>query len=257
MSIKHKTAKKDSSLKNDSIVILFKGGRLPSWHLLSDRERKIYSQKHVNLMLSVSQKYSLLHMEGFVLLSPQIHWERFWTIEFPSLEGAEAWIKAEMEPPYGRYGFYEYYLSRRNPTKTFNNFVVQPEGLLSTESTSGPHQIPHLKADYNSTLILNFRRWVPGADKISSKLRGDKRRQLLLQSIAQQHNLIRLEKFQLIAPQSNFHEVNLVEFPTIEAATLWMEAETNQPHGQFRLQVMHLAHRWAPQYFQNWVPKNL
>ena len=253
MSIKHKPTEKNLSLKNDSIVILFKGGRLPSWHRLSDQERKDYSQKHVNLMLSVSQKYSLLHMEGFVLLSPQFHWERFWIIEFSSLEGTEAWIKAEMEPPYGRYGFYEYHLSRRNIIKGFNNFVSQPERLLSTLPQFDPHQIPHLKANYTTTLILNFQRWLPGADEVSSKLRGDKEHQLLLQSIAQQHNLIRLEEFQLIAPQPKFHKVQLVEFPTVEAATSWMEAETRQPYGQFRLQVMHLAHEWAPEYFQHWV----
>ena len=96
----------------NSIVILFKGGRLPSWHRLTDKQRDEFSQTHVDLMLTVADRYGMKRMEVFRLIGPQDVWQRFWLIEFPTMEGAEQWIQAEMAPPYGLYGFYEYHLSR-------------------------------------------------------------------------------------------------------------------------------------------------
>ena len=56
-------------------------------------------------MLSVARDHRMKRMEGFRLIAPQERWERFWVIEFPTLEGAEAWIEAEMAPPYGSLRF--------------------------------------------------------------------------------------------------------------------------------------------------------
>ncbi len=43
----------------DSVVILFKGGRLPAWHQLEEAQRTDYERQHVDLMLSVSERQSI------------------------------------------------------------------------------------------------------------------------------------------------------------------------------------------------------
>ena len=122
----------------DSVVVLYKGGRLPSWDGLTVEEQDEYSREHVDLMLSVAREHGLMGLEGFKLVGPVGDWMRFWAIEFPTFEGAEAWIAAEMEPPYGRYGYYEYHLARS----------VRREGAESDASTPmwNPHpRYPYLK----------------------------------------------------------------------------------------------------------------
>ena len=236
---------------DESVVVLFKGGRLPTWHRLSRKEQDAFSQEHVDLMLSVSQRYRLLHLEGFRLLGPQESWQRFWVIEFPSLAGAETWIRAEMAPPYGRYGYYEYHLARR----------AYPDGVIdrsarppAQESAGGdPHRIPSLKTDPTSLVVLTFRRWLPGAAELSPKERGEVRQARKLRAVAKRHGLIRLELFRLMAPQADWHEVGLIELPSFAAAEAWMEAETALPHSSFTCLTMHLARKWAPAYFARWV----
>ena len=93
-----------SKVKKDSVVVFLKGGRIPSWYGLSSEEQDSYSVEHINLMKSVINKYKMITLEGYKLLSPVNDWKFFWTIKFPTFEGAESWIEAEMEPPYGRYG---------------------------------------------------------------------------------------------------------------------------------------------------------
>ena len=113
-----------SNTKNDSVVVLFKGGRLSSWYDLSSEHQDAYSVEHIALMKSVANTYKMMKLEGYKLLSPINDWQRFWTIEFPTFEGAEAWIKAETEPPYGRYGYYNYYLAHlKNNSDTINNMI--------------------------------------------------------------------------------------------------------------------------------------
>ena len=236
---------------DESVVVLFKGGRLPAWNRLSQKEQDAFSQEHVDLMLSVSQRYRLMHLEGFRLLGPQNNWQRFWVIEFPSLAGAETWIRAEMAPPYGRYGYYEYHLARR----------AYPDGVIdrsarppAQESAGGdPHRIPSLKTDPSSLVVLSFRRWLPGAAELSAKERGEVRQARQLRAVARRHGLIRLELFRLMAPQADWQEVGLVELPSFAAAEAWMEAETALPHGSLTLLTMHLARKWAPAYFARWV----
>ena len=85
-----------SSAQGDSVVILFRGGRLPQWHQLDDEQRLDYERQHVDLMLSVSEHHGLIGIHGYRLLTSRNSWERFWTIEFPDLAGAEAWMAAEV-----------------------------------------------------------------------------------------------------------------------------------------------------------------
>ena len=234
-------------------MVLFKGGRLPSWHRLSQKEQEAFSQEHVDLMLSVSRRYRLMHLEGFRLLGPQDHWQRFWLIEFPSLAGAEAWIQAEMAPPYGRYGHYEYHLARRAYQDGFTDRAAHPPARNSRAGGDDPHRIPSLQIDPTSLVVLTFRRWLPGAAEMSAEERGEVEQSRRLQAVAKRHGLIRLELFRLMAPQPDWHEVGLVELPSFAAAEAWMEAETSLPHSGFTLLTMHLARKWAPAYFAQWV----
>ena len=54
----------------DPVVVLFNGGRLPAWHQLSDQERSIFEQTHVDLMLSVARHHAMARLEGFRLIGP-------------------------------------------------------------------------------------------------------------------------------------------------------------------------------------------
>ena len=239
---------------NNSIVVLFKGGRRPSWYYLSSRQQQDYSQQHVNLMLTVCQKYHLKHLEGFHLLNPQLHWQRFWIIEFPSLEGAEAWIKSEMAPPYGNYGDYEYHLSRRTCQDKFADWMTRPAPVLSIASWADPHCIPRLQVDRSSVVVLKFHRWLPSLEKVSPKEYRDEKKNQLLQSVAHQHGLMRLEVFQLITPQRDWHQAWLIEFPTFEGAEAWIQAEVSSSDRMCSLHKMYLARPWSPAYFSLWVP---
>ncbi len=241
-------------LTDDSVVVLFKGGRLPSWHRLSPQEQQDHSQEHVNLMLSVCRQYRLMHLEGFRLLGPQNHWQRFWIIEFPSLAGAEAWIKAEMAPPYGRYGYYEYHLARRTRQNDFGGWVTNPPPRIPPPPGADPHQIPVLQVDNGSAIVLTFRRWLPGAADLSGQERGEEEHARRLKNVARRHGLIRLEAFHLMAPQWDWHEAWVIELPTLADAEAWLEAETSLPDSSFTLLTTHLARKWAPAYFAQWVP---
>lgn len=237
----------------DSVVVLFKGGRLPAWHALSQREQEAFSQEHVDLMLSVSRRFGLMHLEGFRLLGPQDNWQRFWVIEFPSLTGAETWIRAEMAPPYGRYGYYEYHLARRVCQEDFNDRTSRPTARKSPGSGKDPHRIPSLRTDPTSLVVLTFRRWLPGAAELSAEERGQVEHTRRFNAVAQRHGLIRLELFRLMAPQADWHEVGLIEVPSFAGAEAWMETETALPYSRFALLNMHLARKWAPAYFAQWV----
>ena len=129
------------SAQNDSVVILFRGGRLPQWHQLDEAQRRDYERLHVDLMLSVSEHHGLIGIHGYRLLAPQNSWERFWTIEFPDLDGAEAWMAAETEPPYGHYGFYDYSLARRWQPESLSWLPRKPEPPVAPDAD--PHVIPH------------------------------------------------------------------------------------------------------------------
>ena len=56
-----------------------------------------------------------------------------------------------------------------------------------------------------------------------------------------------------MAPQADWHEVGLVELPSFAGAEAWMEAETSLPYSSLVHLNMHLARKWAPGYFAQWV----
>ena len=59
----------------ESVVALFKGGRLQTWHTLTDAQRDDYSAQHVELMLGVAHEHGMMTLEGFKLMEPKQPWE--------------------------------------------------------------------------------------------------------------------------------------------------------------------------------------
>ncbi len=239
-------------VSTDSIVILYKGGRSPTWHDLTPAEQDAYQQEHVDLMLSVAHEYGLMRLEGFKLITPQASWERFWVIEFPTLAGAEAWIDAEMAPPYGRYGYYEYYTARHWGRGHFSQWIMRSPDPVVPDGQD-PHHVPTLGVDRDSFVVLLFGRWRPEAIEATSAARGDTAHIELMQSVAREHGLMRLEAFTLTGPQDGWHRAWLIEFPTLTGAEAWIDAEVLPPHGRYSAKTFYLARRWAPHYFAGWV----
>ena len=239
-------------VSTDSVIILYKGGRLPTWHDLSPTERDAYQQEHVDLMLSVAREHGLMRLEGFKLMTPQQSWERFWVIEFPTLTGAEAWIDAEMAPPYGRYGYYEYYPARHWGRGHFSQWVARsPEPVAP--AARDPHHVPTLEVDRSSVVALLFGRWRPEASEATSEMRGDTEHIERMQSVAREHGLMRLEAFKLMGAQDAWHRAWVIEFPTLEGAEAWIDTEVLPPHGRYSQKAFYLARRWASEYFADWV----
>ncbi len=236
-----------------NIVVLFKGGRLPSWHRLTATQRTDYERQHVDLMLSIVSEYGMKRLEGFRLIAPQERWERFWLIEFPTLEGAEAWIEAEMAPPNGLYGFYEYYLSRPFRPKELATWVPNPRPTTVVNPQADPHQIPSLETDLSSVVVLLFGRWLPGSEAVEPNVRGDQEHVDLMKGIARDHRMMRLEAFRLIDPQPDWHRAWVMEFPDLAGAEAWINGEILPPHGAYSNKIMYLARRWASDYFASWV----
>ena len=157
-------------VSKNSVVVLFKGGRLPSWGRLTREEQVVYSQQHVDLMLSVAREHRMMRLEGFKLMAPEAGWVRFWVIEFPTLAGAEAWIDAEMAPPYGHYGYYEYYLARRWQEEYLSDWVTRPSAPIATTSTPapvgcGPTMTAVKPAISPTTSFSNWETWIKDSRK--------------------------------------------------------------------------------------------
>jgi len=108
-------------LVRNEVVVLFRSARNTDWAaLVSDFEAAgghapahPASTEHVDLMLRVAAEHAMRRFEGFNLIGPQSRWKLFFAMAFPKLEGAEAWIEAEMVPPYGSYGHHHYELARK------------------------------------------------------------------------------------------------------------------------------------------------
>ena len=233
------------------VVILYKGGRLPSWHDLTPQQREAYEQVHVDRMLSEADQHGLRRLEGFRLVTPQKAWERFWTIEFPSMAGARAWIDAETAPPYGLYGYYEYRLSMPWRADYFGSWVTDPRPA-SPPSGDDPHHIPDLSVDKESVILLSFGRWRPESGELTPEERGDAEHLAQLDSVTREHGLGCYEAFKLLGAQDDWQLVWILEFSDYAGAEAWIDAEIAPPHGHHSIRSFHLARRWAPDYFANW-----
>ena len=232
-------------VSRDSVVVLAKTGRQASWHRLTDDERRSAEREHVDLMLSIAARHRMRRLEGFRLIGPQGRWERFWLIEFPDLDGAETWIEAEMAPPYGRYGFYEYHLTRPLAPELFDTWLPGPPRVIAPQNAD-PAAIPALGIDRSSVVVLQFSR-SDGADG-----RADAEQTDDLQRVAREHGMLRLECFQLIDPVPAWHRAWICEFPDLAGAEAWIEAEAAPARAARTERISCLSRRWSPAYFASW-----
>ena len=240
-----------SKVKKDSVVVFFKGGRLSSWYDLNPDEQDEYSVEHISLMKSVINKHKMIKLEGYKLLSPVNDWQRFWTIEFPTFEGAESWIKAEMEPPYGRYGYYNYYLARRIEHMGVNS--AAKKSVLTSSIVEEDVDHTNLAEDKNTVVVITFEMSLPGSDLGGSGINERQKYIKSINSVSEEHGLIRLEAFRLITPQSNWHTTVITEFPTIDGAKAWIDLQENPSYIRFNTRTNYLSRKWAPRYFEKWI----
>ena len=71
--------------------------------------------------------------------------------------------------------------------------------------------------------------------------------------VAREQGLGRLEVFQLIDRQGAWHRVLVMEFPTFEAAEIFIDAEVKPRHGLYSEKSFYLARKWCPEYFASWI----
>ncbi len=243
----------DTDLNN--IVVLYKGGRLPTWDALTDRQRDEYQQEHVDLMLEVAGRHRMIGLEGFRLITPQQNWQRFWTIEFPTFAGARDWIESEVAPPYGRYGFYEYYLATRWLREQHDAWVTNPQPSAAVPAGANPREVPPLSVSGDSVVVLTFWRRPPEVEESPAGTGPAEEREALMKSVARDFGLMRCEAFELIAPQQDWNLVRIAEFPGLAGAEAWIDAEVQPSLGQEETRSYFLARKWAPEYFATWVPQ--
>ena len=237
-------------LKKDSVVVFLKGGRIPSWYSLSPEKQDEYSVEHISLMKSVINKYKMITLEGYKLWSPVNDWKFFWTIKFPTFEGAESWIEAEMEPPYGRYGSFNYYLARH-----IEYIGVNSDDAKETKPRFIKDDLDHtnLEEDKSSVVVITFEMSLPGSDLVAPDEYAHQRYIKNINSVTEEHKLIRLEAYRLITPQSNWHTTVIAEFPTINGANAWIDLQEDPSYVRFKTRTNYLSHKWAPEYFEGWI----
>lgn len=244
--------------QGENVVILFRGGRLPEWHRLGQTQRIDFERRHVDLMLSIADRHGLIGIHGYRLLGPLGSWERFWTIEFPDLARAEAWMSAEAEPPYGNYGYYDYTLARRWRPECLNWLPRKAETPVNPGTD--PHIIPALSADPASIVLLAFGGRHRGADADGSGNRGqrdsgdhDEERWRRMRKVSRDHGLIHGEVFRLLGACDRGDYAWILEFPGLAGIEAWIDAETAPPLAAGQRHDFHIARRWAPEYFAAWA----
>ena len=77
----------------------------------------------------------------------------------------------------------------------------------------------------------------------------------LMLSISDRHRMSRLEGFRLIGPQGGWQRFWLIEFPDLNGAETWIEAEMAPPYGRHGFYAYHLARRLSPEILNRWLPE--
>lgn len=250
------------SVSDETVVILFRSGRLPEWHRLDQARRADYERLHVDLMLSVASRHGLIGIHGYRLMGPRGSWERFWTIEFPDLAGAEDWMSAEAEPPYGRYGLYDYTLARRWKPECLKWLPRKAEPPV--DPGRDPHTIPPLSADPSSIVLLAFGGRHRGAGQADWSYQAgrsgqddsaehDEERWRRMREVSRDHGLIHGEAFRLMGTSDRGEFAWVLEFPDLAGIEAWIGAETAPPLAACQRHDFHVARRWAPTYFATWA----
>ena len=76
-------------------------------------------------MQQVARDHRMIRIEAFQAIARPSAWHRAWIIEFPTLEGAEAWMETEVLPPHGAYSSKQFLLARRWSPDYFASWVPQ------------------------------------------------------------------------------------------------------------------------------------
>ena len=232
----------------NDVVLLARTGRLDSWHKLTNAERQTATDHHVDLMVRMATDTSMRRLDGYRLMTPLDRFERFWVMAFPDLIGAESWIAAEMQPPYGLYGYYEYDLAR--PIDMSGASLIVGDPLPREVSYADPRQIPSLAADADHIAVVCFGRssaalgWqIPEPTAPAFDTNGP--------SGGGAYRL--LEGYRLIAPRADWQYTWLCVTRTMSAAEAWINAQTEADRRTEYVQRFLLARRWQPDYFASWV----
>ena len=242
----------------DSVFVLAQSGRLPTWYLLPKGDRARFEREHVDLMLDVADRHNMRRLEGYKLITQQQPWVRYWVMEFPDLAGAEAWIEAEMAPPYGLYGRHEYHLARAHAPDHFDDWVpAPPPPIVPWDGDPRRDPVPAIDVSRDSIVVLLFGRGQPGYEAVPHDVKDDEGHIWLMKDVARRHGLRRIEAYALIDPEPEYHRAWVIEWPDLAGAEAWIENETLPPHGIYAQKAFQLARRWAPEYFAAWIkPEN-
>ena len=111
----------------------------------------------------------------------------------------------------------------------------------------------NLTEDKSSVVVITFQMSLPGSDLVIPDV--DERQKYIkdINSVSEEHGLIRLEAYRLITPQSNWHTTVITEFPTINGAKAWIDLQENPSYVRFKTRTNYLSHKWAPRYFAGWI----
>ena len=124
---------------------------------------------------------------------------------------------------------------------------------ISNRNNVGCDQVIFIEEDKNSVVVITFEISVPGSDLVNLD-EGQRQKYIKnIYSVSKQHELIRLEAYQLITPQSNWRTTVITEFPTINGAKAWIDLQEDPSYIRFKTRTNYLSHKWAPRYFTKWI----
>lgn len=243
-------------VSKESVVLLCKGGYLPSRDHLTPDEREANKEHHVELMLRTAREHRMRRLEGFQFVAPPQPWERFWIVEFPEFEGAEAYAEAEMALPSGPHAYHEYYMARRWGREYYDAWVANPrEPIAPLPDAPDMRNLPVTEADLGSVVVLEFARWIPEAGPVVVSEEDRAKYELGMKTVARNHGLMALEAYKFVVPQAGWSQFWMAEFPDQAGAEAWIDAEHASFGGGYGFKFIQLAHRWFPEYFATWVPR--
>ena len=151
-------------------------------------------------------------------------------------------------------GFYDYALSRRWQPESLAWLPRKPEPSAAPDTD--PHVIPPLTVDPSSIVVLAFGGWRRGSDQVDPQTRGDEDRQQRLQEVAEDHDLIHGEVFQLLGTNTEGEFIWILEFPQLAGAEAYIEAEKAPPAGSYHKRNYHLARTLGtPSTSSLWPPR--
>ena len=159
-------------------------------------------------------------------------------------------MSAEVEPPYGRYGFYDYALARRWRPEGLAWLPQKPEPPMVRGAD--PHTIPDLASDPSSIVLLAFGGRHRGSGQADSG-KHDEGRWRRMREVSRDHGLIHGEAFRLMGASDRGEFAWILEFPGLAGIEAWIDAETTPPMASCQRHNFHVARRWAPGYFTTWA----